>query len=195
MSSGPTYFATEADFRRWLKDNHDSSPELLVGFWKKNGGKPSIDWPQARDQALCFGWIDGIRKSLGDDAYTIRFTPRRRGSIWSKVNVERFAALKAEGLITAAGERAYQENKHRSGLYAYERELAEFDADDERLFRKNKAAWSDWQGRPPGYRKTVLHWVTSAKRPETKAKRLGILIGCSARGEKIPGYDIGAKKR
>ena len=89
----PTFFASEFEFRRWLEANHETAPELLVGFWKKSTGKPSIDWPQARDQALCFGWIDGIRKSLGDDAYTIRFTPRREGSIWSKVNVERYEAL------------------------------------------------------------------------------------------------------
>ena len=189
----PTYFPTEADFRRWLKANHQRADELLVGFWKKGSGNPSIDWPQARDQALCFGWIDGIRKSLGDDAYTIRFTPRRKGSIWSKVNVERYAALKAEGQMTPAGERAYEENKEKSGLYAYERELAALSPDDEARFRKNKAAWADWEKRPPGYRKTVLHWLTSAKRQETREKRLAILMESSARGEKIPGYDIGKK--
>src|SRR5438045_1813704 len=107
----PTFFPTEADFRRWLEANHTAAPELLVGFWKKGSGKPSIDWPQARDQALCFGWIDGIRKSLGEDSYTIRFTPRRKGSIWSKVNVDRFEALKAAGLMTAAGEAAYERDK------------------------------------------------------------------------------------
>ncbi len=194
MTIKPTYFRTEADFRRWLEANHETAPELLVGFWKKGSGKPSIDWPQARDQALCFGWIDGVRRSLGEEAYTIRFTPRRNGSIWSKVNVERFAALKGQGLMTPAGERAYEENKGKSGLYAYERPLAEFTADEETQFRANAAAWADWEKRPPGYRKTVLHWVTSAKKPETRAKRLAILTDCSARGEKIPGYDIGRKK-
>jgi len=187
--ANPTYFPTEGEFRTWLQANHDNEPELLVGFWKKSTGRPSIDWPQARDQALCFGWIDGVRRSLGDDAYTIRFTPRRKGSIWSKVNVERFAALKAEGLMTAAGERAYEENKGKSGLYAYERELASLSPEDEVQFRKNGKAWADWEKRPPGYRKVVLHWVTSAKRPETRAKRLAILIESSSRGEKIPGYD------
>jgi len=190
----PSYFSTEAAFRRWLEKNHLSATELLVGFWKKGTDKPSIDWPQARDQALCFGWIDGVRKSLGEDAYTVRFTPRRRGSIWSKVNVERFAALKAAGQMTEAGERAYEENKAKSGLYAYERELAALDAGQEAQFRKNKAAWADWEKRPPGYCKTVLHWVTSAKKPETRAKRLAILIESCAKGEKIPGYDIGKKK-
>ena len=193
--AGPVFFPTEAEFHTWLEANHESAPELLVGFWKKGTGKTSIDWPQARDQALCFGWIDGLRKSLGDEAYTIRFTPRRKGSIWSKVNVERFNALKAAGLMTSAGERAYEENKAKSGLYAYERELATLDPAEERLFRKHKRAWSDWEKRPPGYRKVVLHWVTSAKRPETRAKRLLTLIADSAAGRKIAGYDIGRKSR
>jgi len=190
----PTYFETETDFRRWLETNHQVEDELLVGFWKKGSGRPSIDWPQARDQALCFGWIDGLRKSLGDDAYTIRFTPRRKGSIWSKVNVGRYDALKAEGLVTASGVRAYEDNKSKSGLYAYERELAALDPGEEARMRKHKSAWADWEKRPPGYRKTVLHWVTSAKRPETRARRLAILIESSAAGEKIPGYEIGKKK-
>ena len=190
----PTYFPTEVDFRAWFKINHDTAPELLVGFWKKGSGKPSIDWPKARDQALCFGWIDGVRRSLGDDAYTIRFTPRCKGSIWSKVNVARFEALRADGQMTPAGERAYHENKAKTGLYAYERELAALSAEDEALFRSNEKAWADWEERPPGYRKVVLHWVTSAKRPETRARRLAILIDSSGKGEKIPGYDIGKKK-
>ena len=187
----PTFFPTAAEFRRWLEANHANAPELLVGFWKKGTGKPSIDWPQARDQALCFGWIDGVRKSLGDEAYTIRFTPRRKRSIWSKVNLERFDALKAAGRMTAAGERALAESTGPKGVYAYEKPLSELTADENKLFRKNRKAWADWEKRPPGYRKVVLHWVTSAKKPETRARRLGILIECSAKGEKIPGYDIG----
>jgi uncharacterized protein YdeI (YjbR/CyaY-like superfamily) len=189
MAQSPTYFDTEADFRRWLEANHETAPELLVGFWKKSSGKASIDWPQARDQALCFGWIDGIRKSLGDDAYTIRFTPRRKGSIWSKVNVARYEALSAAGQMTRAGVRAYEENKHKSGLYSYENEQKELTADEVKLLRRNKAAWADWEKRPPGYRKVVLHWITSAKREETRAKRLATLIEVSAKGERIPGYD------
>lgn len=185
----PTYFATEAEFRTWLEANHVTAPELLVGFWKKSSGKPSIDWPQARDQALCFGWIDGVRRSLSDQAYTIRFTPRRKGSIWSKVNVARYEALTASGQMTEAGVRAYEQNKHKSGLYSYENERKELTAAEQKLFRKNKAAWVDWEKRPPGYRKVVLHWITSAKRDETRAKRLATLMDVSARGEKIPGYD------
>lgn len=189
MAQSPTFFTTAADFRRWLEANHQAAPELLVGFWKKGSSKPSIDWPQARDEALCFGWIDGIRKSLGDDAYTIRFTPRRKGSIWSKVNVERFKALKAEGLMTSAGERAHEENKGKSGIYAYENAQKDLTAGEERLFRKNKAAWADWEKRPPSYRRSALHWITSAKKAETRAKRLGELIGVSAEGRRLPQYD------
>ena len=193
MDQQPTFFPTEADFRGWLEANHADAPELLVGFWKKGSGKPSIDWPQARDQALCFGWIDGVRRSLGDEAYTIRFTPRRKGSIWSKVNVERFDALRAAGQMTPAGERAFNE-KVRSGVYAYEKPLAELTPEEVAQFRANPAAWADWEKRPPGYRKVVLHWVTSAKKPETRARRLATLIEDSEAGRKIAGYDIGRKK-
>jgi uncharacterized protein YdeI (YjbR/CyaY-like superfamily) len=185
----PAFFPTEADFRRWLAANHATAPELLVGFWKKGSGKLSIDWPQARDQALCFGWIDGHRKSLGEEAYTIRFTPRRKGSIWSKVNVERYDALSAAGIMTPAGVRAYEENKHKSGVYAYENVPKELTADEEGLFRLNKTAWADWQKRPPSYRRSALHWITSAKKPETRAKRLGELIAVSATGRRLPQYD------
>jgi uncharacterized protein YdeI (YjbR/CyaY-like superfamily) len=190
----PVFFPAEAEFRRWLAANHETAPEVLVGFWKKGSGKPSVDWPQARDQALCFGWIDGVRKSLGEDAYTIRFTPRRKRSIWSNVNLQRFEVLKADGQMTAAGERALAESTGPKGVYAYEKPLAALSKDDEQQFRANRAAWTDWEKRPPSYRKVVQHWVTSAKRPETRAKRLATLIECSAAGEKIPGYDIGRKK-
>ena len=185
----PTYFSTEADFRRWLEANHETAPELLVGFWKKSTGKPSTDWPQARDQALCFGWIDGVRKSLGEEAYTIRFTPRRKGSIWSKVNVERFDALKAAEQMTPAGEAAYERDKHRSGLYSYEKPVASLTPEEEAVFRGNKPAWVDWEKRPAGYRRSALGWVTGAKRPETRARRLAELIAVSAEGRRLPQYD------
>ena len=185
----PTFFKSEAEFRDWLAQHHATAPELLVGFWKKSTGKPSIDWPQARDQALCFGWIDGLRKSMDEDAYTIRFTPRRNGSIWSKVNVERFEALKAAGLMTGAGEAAYERDKHRSGVYSYDKPVASLTAKEEALFRKTKAAWADWEKRPAGYRLSALGWITSAKRTETRAKRLAELIGVSAEGRRLPQYD------
>jgi uncharacterized protein YdeI (YjbR/CyaY-like superfamily) len=185
----PRFFATEAEFRRWLELNHETAPELLVGFWKKATGKPSIDWPQARDQALCFGWIDGHRRSLGEEAHTIRFTPRRKGSIWSKVNVERFEALKDAGLMTPAGEAAYERDKHRTGVYSYEKPLAALTAEEEAMFRKNDAAWSDWENRPPSYRRSALGWVTGAKKADTRAKRLNELISMSAEGRRLPQYD------
>jgi len=194
MSAEPTFFATAADFRRWLGANHETAPELLVGFWKKGTGRPSIDWPEARDEALCVGWIDGIRKSLGEESYTIRFTPRRKGSIWSNVNVARYEAFTAEGRMKPAGVRAYEENAGRQGVYAYENALSELNAAETARFRKNKAAWADWEKRPPGYRRVVLHWISSAKQPETRARRLATLIEDSAAGRKIAGYNIGQKR-
>jgi len=194
MAPKPTFFATLTDFRRWLAANHDKAPDLLVGFWKKATGKPSIDWPQARDQALCFGWIDGIRKSLGAESYTIRFTPRRKGSIWSRVNLARYEALTADGRMTPAGLRAHEENEGRRGVYAYENEQKELSEAETAQFRGDKAAWADWEKRPPGYRKVVTHWVTSAKKPETRARRLAELIEDSEAGRKIAGVDIGRKK-
>jgi len=190
----PTYFETEAEFRRWLESNHESAGELLVGFHKKSSGLPSIDWPQARDQALCFGWIDGIRRSLGERDYTIRFTPRRKGSIWSNVNVARFEALKSDGQMTEAGVRAFEENKGRSGVYAYENAVRELTGEETAQFRRNEAAWSDWEKRPPGYRRVILHWIASAKKPETRARRLAVLIEDSAAGRKVAGVDIARKK-
>lgn len=194
MSADPTFFATAADFRRWLQDNHESAPELLVGFWKKGSGRPSIDWPQARDQALCFGWIDGIRKSRDAESYTIRFTPRRRGSVWSRVNIDRFQALKAERLMTPVGERAFEPDREDRTHYSYEREPRSLEPDEEARFQADAAAWADWEKRPPGYRKMALHWVTSAKRPETRARRLDQLIADSTAGRKIAGIDISRKR-
>src|SRR5687768_8900412 len=164
----PPFFETQADFRRWLEKHHEGADALLVGFHKKGSGLASIDWPQARDEALCFGWIDGIRKSLGETDYTIRFTPRRKGSIWSRVNIERFETLKAEGRMTEAGERAFAEGKERTDHYSYENAERRLGAAEEETFRANAAAWADFEARPPGYRKMALFWVTSAKRPETR---------------------------
>lgn len=190
----PSFFVSEAEFRDWLERHHATASELLVGFWKKGTGKPSIDWPQARDQALCFGWIDGVRRSLGDEAYTIRFTPRRKGSVWSKVNVARFEALKAAGQMTLAGERAFEAGKEDRSHYSYESEARDLEPEEIARFRADAAAWADWEKRPPGYRKVVLHWVTSARKPETRARRLATLIEDSAAGRRIAGHDIERKK-
>ncbi|HYI47222.1 MAG TPA: YdeI/OmpD-associated family protein [Allosphingosinicella sp.] len=195
MTAGPTFFATEADFRAWLGAHHVTATELLVGFWKKASGRPSMDWPQARDLALCFGWIDGVRKSLGADSYTIRFTPRRKGSIWSRVNIARYEALKTAGLMTEAGTSAFQDETARTGVYAYEREQAALTPAETALFRASKPAWADWRKRPPGYRRVALHWVTGAKRAETRARRLAVLIAGSEAGRKIGAVAIGRNKK
>ena len=189
----PTFFETPTAFRAWLEKHRASASELLVGFWKKHTGKPSLDWPQARDQALCFGWIDGVRKSLDEERYTIRFTRRRKGSVWSKVNLARYQALKAEGAMTPAGEEAYAAGKQNRSHYSYESAPRELAADEIARFRANAEAWADWEKRPPGYRKVALHWVMSAKKPETRARRLATLIEDSARGRKIAGVDIARK--
>jgi uncharacterized protein YdeI (YjbR/CyaY-like superfamily) len=189
----PTFFPDAAAFRRWLEANHASADQLSVGFRKKATGQPSITWPEARDEALCFGWIDGIRHRIDDESYRIRFTPRRAGSIWSKVNVERFAALKAEGRMTAAGEACFTGKEDRTH-YSYEAAPRDLAPEENALFGQNKPAWADWEKRPPGYRKICLHWITSAKRPETRARRLATLIADSAAGRKIAGVDIGRKR-
>ena len=189
----PTYFATADAFRVWLERHHDSASELLVGFHKKSTGAASIDWPEARDQALCFGWIDGVRRSLGPDSYTIRFTPRRPGSLWSRVNIGRFEALKAAGLVTAAGERAFAEGRERTDHYSYENETRSLSPEEEARFRANAGAWKDFGKRPPSYRKMALFWVTSAKKPETRARRLATLIEDSAAGRKLGVAEISRK--
>jgi len=185
-ASSPKFFATPAAFRGWLSEHHDSADALWVGFHKKATGKPSITWPESVDEALCFGWIDGLRKSLGDEAYMIRFTPRRSGSTWSRVNVERVAALTEEGRMHTAGTRAYEaRDPENSGLYSYERKAARLSGEQEQEFRRNAEAWAFWETQPPGYRKQATGWVVSAKREETRARRLARLIEDSANGLRI----------
>jgi uncharacterized protein YdeI (YjbR/CyaY-like superfamily) len=183
----PTFFATPARFRAWLERNHDRKPELLVGYYKKGTGRPSITWPESVDEALCFGWIDGIRRSLGEEAYTIRFTPRRPTSIWSAVNVARVAELTRLGRMTSAGERAFAlRTPERTGVYAFERRAGAVLAPaDEATLRANQKAAAFFDAQPPGYRGTVLHWVTSAKREETRQRRLAQLIADCAAGRRV----------
>ena len=181
----PTFFATPADWRAWLEKHHASATELSVGFWKKDTGKASITWPQSVDEALCFGWIDGVRHRIDDEAYRIRFTPRKAGGIWSQVNVKRFAELDAEGRIAPAGRAAYDAGKDRTNVYSYEREAAEFTPDETKRFQANAQAWTNFQAFPPGYRKVAVHRVVSAKGEATRAKRLDILIDASAQGLRL----------
>jgi uncharacterized protein YdeI (YjbR/CyaY-like superfamily) len=185
--SAPRFFATPAAFRAWLDANHGRETELLVGFYKKGSGKPSITWPESVDEALCYGWIDGVRRSLGDESYAIRFSPRKPSSIWSNVNIAKVKALLAAGRMTPAGVAAWERrDPERSGIYLFERNNpVAFDAEAERRFRRSRRAWTFFQAQPPGYRRLATHYVTSAKRSETRERRLAILIECSARGERL----------
>ena len=181
------YFDSPAAFRRWLEAHHASAGELLVGYHKTHTGRPSLTWPESVDEALCVGWIDGIRRRVDDDRYTIRFTPRRRHSIWSLVNIRRVAVLTADGRMQPPGLRAFEARRdERTGVYSFERsEPAALSEVDERRFRKNRTAWAFFQAQPPGYRRTAMHWVTSANRAETRETRLAALIADSAAGLRI----------
>ena len=187
MAQQPIYFATDADFRRWLQANHDTAPELLVGFWKKGTARPSIDWPQARDQALCFGWIDGVRKSLGDDSYTIRFTPRRRGSIWSKVNVDKVAKLIEGGRMQAPG-LAQVEAAKANGRWGQAYDSPRVATEPEDLLAalnaepKAKAFYATINA---ANRYAVLWRIQTAVKPETRARRIAQLVDMLARGETV----------
>jgi uncharacterized protein YdeI (YjbR/CyaY-like superfamily) len=182
----PRFFATSADFRVWLEANHASAPELLVGFHKKGSGLPSMTWPESVEQALCFGWIDGIRRTLDETAYTIRFTPRRPGSTWSAVNIRTVERLTAEGLMHEPGLRAFEAGKkEHSRTYSFEQGEIALSTEDEARIAANPAAWEQWQKFPPSYRKQATWWVISAKRAETRTRRLQQLIEDSARGERL----------
>jgi uncharacterized protein YdeI (YjbR/CyaY-like superfamily) len=184
----PTFFATPADFRAWLERHHDSVSELLVGFHKKGSGRPSITWPEAVDQALCFGWIDGVRRRIDDASYSIRFTPRKPSSTWSAVNVKRMTELIAEGLVAPAGLAAFERRSDdRTAIYAYEqRRTAQLEPEQEQRLRADEGAYSYFESQPPHYRRAAIHWVTSAKKPETRERRLTQLIECSAEGRTVP---------
>lgn len=182
----PIFFATPSELRAWLDAHHQTSQELLVGFYKKGSGRPSITWPEAVDEALCVGWIDGVRKSLGGESYTIRFTPRKPRSIWSAVNIKRAEELSQLGLMRPGGLRAFeQRSDDKSRIYAYEQGRATLDDEQERQFRANTAAWDFFQARPASYRQTAIWWVISAKKDETRRKRLATLIGDSQHGRTI----------
>jgi uncharacterized protein YdeI (YjbR/CyaY-like superfamily) len=183
----PKFFPTPADFRRWLEKNHESETELWVGFHKKGTGKPSITWPESVDQALCFGWIDGIRKSLGAESYVIRFTPRKRGSNWSLVNIRRATALIGDGLMQAAGKRAFEaRDPAKSGVYAFEQtQPVILPPAAKKQFMASKRAWKFFESQPPGYRKIAIRYVLMAKQEETRLRRLARLIKDSAAGRRI----------
>lgn len=167
------FFATPAAFRKWLDENHATATELQLGYYKKDTGKPSITWPESIDQALCYGWIDGIRRKVDDSIYTVRFTPRKRGSLWSPVNIRRAKALIAGGQMRPPGLAAFKQRaEYKSGTYSYEHRDVNLPDPYEKLLKKNKAAWTFFQAQSPSYRKQVFWYVVSAKTEATRLKRL-----------------------
>lgn len=183
-----TFFRTPLEFRKWLERHHDTTPELLVGFYKKGSGKPSITWPESVDEALCFGWIDGVRRTIDDASYVIRFTPRRKRSNWSAVNVKRMTELISLGRVHPAGLGAFEaRDPKRSGVYSYEQRKR-----DEQLapayaakLKANKKAWTFFQSQAPWYQRATSRYVMSAKREETRLRRLATLIEDSAHQRRI----------
>lgn len=183
----PTYFATAAAFRRWLAKHAATERELIVGFHKVDSGLPSLTWPESVDEALCYGWIDGVRKRVDAQSYQIRFTPRRPSSIWSAINIAKVEALRTAGKMTAAGERAFAHRTDRkSVVYAYEQDSEAALTPAERgAFRKAAGSWAFLQSCPPSYRRLVLHWIVSARKPETRAKRLQKAIEACAERKRL----------
>jgi uncharacterized protein YdeI (YjbR/CyaY-like superfamily) len=179
----PIFFKSPQEFYDWLEENHESETEVYVGFHKTHTGKRAMSWSEAVDQALCFGWIDTRTNSIDEDRYMQRFTPRKPGSNWSKINVEKVAKLKEAGLMRPAGLAAFDKRSdERTGVYSFERENATLPAEYEEQLRANPAAAEYFDARPPWYRRTATHWVTSAKREETRLRRLAQLIEDSAAG-------------
>src|SRR6266403_1265284 len=188
MAPKPTFFPTPSDFRACLEVYHDKFSKLVVGFYKKDSGKPSITWPESVDVALCFGWIDGVRRSIDEASYTIRFTPRRPTSAWSAVNIKRVQQLKKTGLMHPAGLKSFAaRSAKKSGIYSYEqRKSAKFTREQEQQFRANKSAWEFFRSQAPWYQRVTTYWVISAKREETRLKRLSLLIEHSQHRRTLP---------
>jgi uncharacterized protein YdeI (YjbR/CyaY-like superfamily) len=183
----PTFFADASAFRAWLQANADASTELLVGFHKVGSGNPSMSWSESVDEALCFGWIDGVRRRIDSKTYSIRFTPRKPTSIWSAINIAKVEQLQAQGRMTAAGLKVFSLRKeHRSRVYSHEQaETAKLAPEELRTFKSNAAAWKFFEATPPGYQKVMLHWLTSAKRVETRASRFATLLQACASGQRL----------
>jgi uncharacterized protein YdeI (YjbR/CyaY-like superfamily) len=182
----PKFFATPEKFRAWLEKHHATEKELLVGYYKRASGKPSITWPESVDEALCVGWIDGIRRTIDDASYSIRFTPRATKSKWSAVNIRRVGELTKLGRMKPPGLAVFEKRSaSQQDGYSYERKDAKLDAAMEKPFRANKTAWAFWEAQPPYYRRMLSFFVISAKREETRAKRLAQLIAACAEGRRL----------
>jgi uncharacterized protein YdeI (YjbR/CyaY-like superfamily) len=188
VSVEATFFRKPAEFRAWLEQHHETETEVWVGYYKKATGKQTMTWSEAVDEALCFGWIDGKLQRIDDERHRQRFTPRRPTSNWSAINIAKVAELRAQGRMTPAGEAAFAARRDdRSAVYSYERRHeAAFDTDQEATFRANDAAWAWFGDQSVSYRQLATFWVVSAKRPETRARRLASLIECSAGGQRVP---------
>lgn len=185
----PIFFKSPTAFRKWLEQHHATAQELWVGFYKKASGKPSITWPESVDEALCFGWIDGIRKSVDDMSYMIRFTPRKSRSVWSAVNIKRVEELNRQERMQPTGLKAFDARlENKSGIYSYEQRGVELEEPYGKKFKQNKGAWTFFQAQPASYRKAANWWVLSAKKEETRLKRLEKLIEDSAQGCRIPQF-------
>jgi uncharacterized protein YdeI (YjbR/CyaY-like superfamily) len=182
----PIYFATQTEFREWLEENHNKETELFVGYYKVGSGRQSMTWSESVDQAICFGWIDGIRKSIDEESYCIRFTPRKPKSIWSAINIKKVEELTKKGLMKPSGLTAFKLlEANKSKIYSYENEEIKFPEDLEQLFKSNNKAWEFFQAMPQSYRKPATRWVLSAKQESTRFKRLQELITDSEAGRKI----------
>ncbi|MEQ9592928.1 MAG: YdeI/OmpD-associated family protein [Cyclobacteriaceae bacterium] len=190
----PKFFRRPANFRKWLEQNHDKKKELLVGYHKVASGKPSITWPESVDQALCFGWIDGVRRSIDDESYSVRFTPRQEKSHWSAVNLRRYATLNKSGLVQPAGKKAFAKmDKKNTKKASFEQDEVKLSKSFEARLKANKKAWAFFKSLPPSAKKPTIWWVISAKREETQQRRFDILMKSSEAGEKIPLLRIASK--
>lgn len=192
----PLCFATTEQMYEWFREHQTTLKEVFIGFHKKGSGRKGVDYASAVGVALCFGWIDGVLRPIDDMSYAVRFTPRKPGSIWSKVNINRVEALMANGLMQPAGIEAFERRKaERSGVYAFEQETVDFEPEAVAAFKANEAAWAFFEAQAPPYQRAATWTVTSAKRPETRAKRLATLIETSERGERLPQLSKYARPR
>ncbi|MGG5210066.1 YdeI/OmpD-associated family protein [Chryseobacterium sp. MIQD13] len=173
----PTFFATKEEFRKWLEENHTKEKEILVGFYKKGTGKPSMNWSESVDQALCFGWIDGVRRSLDSESFSNRFTPRKPNSNWSIINIRKVEELTKAGLMTLEGQKAFEARKEeKTGIYSHEKENIILDPVYEAQFKIYENAWNFFEKQAPSYKRTVIHWLMSAKQEKTRLSRLEKVI-------------------
>jgi uncharacterized protein YdeI (YjbR/CyaY-like superfamily) len=189
------FFKSAPELRDWLAKNHDKVTEVSVGFYKKSSGRTGITYQEALDEALCFGWIDGVRKGLDETSYKIRFTPRKAKSIWSNINIKRVGELKNLGRLEPAGLQTFEKrDAKRSGIYAFENEVRKLDAASEKALRANKKAWEFFRAQAPWYQRNVSWWITSAKKEETRVRRIELLIKDSEQGRRLRQYTSPGKK-